>query len=133
MPSTPGGDRALYVLAFVPFFGKHIPGNPTVTPIFMPGAGGSNGVNYTYSVAAADGLSIVTPLTGVVMAQAMGDGSVRYDVSKFHWIGRTSDSTAHLLRVEQGQSAHARRLQSSGGRRRSGRTRVRDLSESLPS
>ena len=93
VPSTPGGDRALYVLAFIPFFGKHIPGSPTVTPIFMPGAGGSNGVNYTYSVAAADGLSVVTPLTGVVMAQAMGEDSVRYDVSKFHWIGRTSDST----------------------------------------
>jgi tripartite-type tricarboxylate transporter receptor subunit TctC len=27
------------------------------------------------------------------MAQAMGEDSVRYDVSKFHWIGRTSDST----------------------------------------
>jgi tripartite-type tricarboxylate transporter receptor subunit TctC len=93
VPSTPGGDRALYVLAFVPFFGKHIPGNPTVTPVFMPGAGGSNGLNYTYSVATPDGLSIVTPLTGVVMAQAMGEESVRYDVSKFQWIGRTSDST----------------------------------------
>lgn len=93
VPSTPGGDRALYVLAFTPFFGKHIPGNPTVTPVFMPGAGGSNGVNYTYSVAPPDGLSIVTPLTGVVMAQAMGDESVRYDVTKFKWIGRTSDST----------------------------------------
>jgi tripartite-type tricarboxylate transporter receptor subunit TctC len=93
VPSTPGGDRGLYVLAFTPFFGRHIPGNPTVTPIFMPGAGGSNGVNYTYSVATPDGLSVVTPLTGVVMAQAMGDESVRYDVSKFNWIGRTSDST----------------------------------------
>jgi tripartite-type tricarboxylate transporter receptor subunit TctC len=93
VPSTPGGDRALYVLAFVPFFGKHIPGNPTITPVFMPGAGGSNAVNYTYNVAAPDGLSIVTPLTGVVMAQATGDESVRYDVSKFHWLGRTSDST----------------------------------------
>jgi tripartite-type tricarboxylate transporter receptor subunit TctC len=93
VPSTPGGDRALYVLAFVPFFGKHIPGNPTVTPVFMPGAGGSNGVNFAYSVAAPDGLSVVTPLTAVVTAQAMGEDSVRYDVSKFHWIGRTSDST----------------------------------------
>lgn len=93
VPSTPGGDRALYVLAFVPFFGKNIPGNPTVTPIFMPGAGGSNGVNYTYGVAAPDGLSLVTPLTGVVMAQAMGDDSVKYDVSTLNWIGRTSDAT----------------------------------------
>ena len=93
VPSTPGGDRALYVLAFAPFFGKHIPGNPTVTPVFMPGAGGSNGVNYAFNVATPDGLTIVTPLTGVVMAQAMGEDSVRYNVLKFHWLGRTSDST----------------------------------------
>jgi tripartite-type tricarboxylate transporter receptor subunit TctC len=93
VPSATGGDRALYTLAFIPFFGKHVPGNPTVTPVFMPGAGGSNGLNYTYSVAAPDGLTIVTPLTGVVMAQAMGEDSVRYDATKFRWIGRTSDST----------------------------------------
>jgi tripartite-type tricarboxylate transporter receptor subunit TctC len=93
IPSAPGGDRALYTLAFVPFFGKHVPGNPTVTPVFMPGAGGSNGLNYTYNVAAPDGLTIATPLTGVAMAQALRDESVRYDVSKFNWLGRTSDST----------------------------------------
>ena len=122
VPSTPGGDRALYVLAFVPFFGKHIPGNPTVTPVFMPGAGGSNGVNYTYSVAAADGLSIVTPLTGVVMAQAMGEDSVRYDVSKFQLDRAHLELNAHLLRVDQGQGAHACRLQDARGRcRRVGR------------
>jgi tripartite-type tricarboxylate transporter receptor subunit TctC len=93
IPSAPGGDRALYTLAFAPFFSKNMPGNPIVTPVFMPGAGGSNGLNYTYNVAAPDGLTIVTPLTGVVMAQALRDESVRYDVSKFKWLGRTSDST----------------------------------------
>lgn len=97
VPSTPGGDRALYVLTFIPYFAKNIPGNPTVTPVFMPGAGGSNGVNYTYNVAAPDGLSITSPLTGVVMAQATGDPSVKYDVAKFNWIGRTSDATRIFL------------------------------------
>src|SRR5438552_2210955 len=43
-PSVPGGDRALYSLAFASFFGKHVPGNPAIQPVFMPGAGGSTAV-----------------------------------------------------------------------------------------
>jgi len=63
---APGGDRALYPVVFAPFFSKNLPGNPTVQPVFMPGAGGSTAINYTYGVAAPDGLTIVTPLVAVV-------------------------------------------------------------------
>src|SRR4051794_18933466 len=59
VPSIPGGDRALYALAFAGFFGKHVPGNPTIQPVFMPGAGGSTAVNNAYGMAAPDGLTIV--------------------------------------------------------------------------
>src|SRR6476646_11114448 len=62
VPSSPGGDRGLYPTVFAPFFGKHIPGNPTVLPVFMPGAGGSTAVNNVSNVSAADGLPTVTPL-----------------------------------------------------------------------
>jgi tripartite-type tricarboxylate transporter receptor subunit TctC len=96
-PSVPGGDRALYSLAFASFFGKHVPGNPAIQPVFMPGAGGSTAVNYAYGNAAPDGLTIVTPLAAVAMAQAVGDESVRYDVAKFNWIGRITDATRVLL------------------------------------
>jgi tripartite-type tricarboxylate transporter receptor subunit TctC len=81
VPSAPGGDR----------------GNPTVLPVFMPGAGGSTGVNYTYGVAAPDGLTLVTPLVAVATAQAVGEETVKYDVSKLNWIGRISDATRVLL------------------------------------
>jgi tripartite-type tricarboxylate transporter receptor subunit TctC len=97
VPSSPGGDRGLYPTVFAPFLSKQIPGNPTVLPVFMPGAGGSTGVNYTYSVAAPDGLTLVTPLVAVATAQAVGEESVKYDVSKFNWIGRISDATRVLL------------------------------------
>jgi tripartite-type tricarboxylate transporter receptor subunit TctC len=93
IPSSPGGDRVTYSLAFAGHYSKHIPGNPNIVPVFMPGAGGSNALNNAYNVAAPDGLTLVTPLTAVVMAQAVGDMSVRYDVSKFKWIGRTADAT----------------------------------------
>src|SRR5262245_7033916 len=97
VPSAPGGDRALYPLTFAPFLGKNIPGNPTVQPVFMPGAGGSTAVNNAYSIAAPDGLTLVTPLVAVAAAQAVGEESVKYDVSRFNWIGRISDATRVLL------------------------------------
>ena len=97
VPSAPGGDRALYALAFAAYFGKHVPGNPTVVPAFMPGAGGAAGVNYAYNIAPPDGLSIVTPLANVIIAQATGDDAVKYDASKFNWIGRTADATRVLM------------------------------------
>src|SRR5262245_38686255 len=97
VPSTPGGDRALYPLTFAPFYIKQIPGNPNIQVVFMPGAGGSTAVNNAYSIAAPDGLTLVTPLVAVATAQAVGEESVKYDVTKFNWIGRISDATRTLL------------------------------------
>jgi tripartite-type tricarboxylate transporter receptor subunit TctC len=97
VPSAPGGDRALYPTVLAPFFSKHIPGNPKVVPVFMPGAGGSTGVNNAYSVAAPDGLTLVTPLVAVATAQALGEASVKYDVMKMNWIGRITGATRVLL------------------------------------
>src|SRR4051812_3347322 len=51
LPTSPGGGRALYALPFAEAFARHIPGNPTILPVFMPGAGGSTAINNAYSVA----------------------------------------------------------------------------------
>ncbi len=93
IPSAPGGDRVFYTLPFAEFYGRHIPGKPAVQPVFMPGAGGSLAINYTYNVAPRDGLTIVTPLVGAGAAQAIGEDSVKYDFNKMNWIGRTADAT----------------------------------------
>src|SRR5215813_14698635 len=50
-----GGGYASYARAFAPFFGKHIPGNPSIVIQHMPGAGGIRAMNYLYSVAPKDG------------------------------------------------------------------------------
>jgi len=96
-PGAPGGDRGLYAFPFMKHFGRHLPGNPNVIPAFMPGAGGTTAINYLYSVAAPDGLTIATPLAPVVIAQATGSTSVKYDVSRMSWIGRISDATRILF------------------------------------
>jgi tripartite-type tricarboxylate transporter receptor subunit TctC len=93
LPTLPGGGRSLYALPFAGYFGKHIPGNPTVLPVFMPGAGGMIAVNNAYGVAAPDGLTIVSPLASVVTAQALGDEAAKYDAGRLNWIGRITDAT----------------------------------------
>lgn len=96
IPSSPGGDRGGSATVFIAHFGKHVPGNPTVVANYMPGAGGAIGMNYLYSVSPRDGTAIGTPLTGFVVAQATGEKSVKYDVSKMHWIGRTASNSQIL-------------------------------------
>jgi tripartite-type tricarboxylate transporter receptor subunit TctC len=96
IPTTPGGDRMTNAAPLMRFIGRHIPGNPNVVPAFMPGAGGAVGMNYLQNVASRDGLTIATPLAPVVMAQVTGEKTVKYDVSKMSWIGRTADSTQVL-------------------------------------
>ena len=96
IPTSPGGDRMTNAAPLMKFIGHHIPGNPTVVPAFMPGAGGAVGMNYLQGVAARDGLTIATPLAPVVMAQVTGEKTVKYDVAKMNWIGRTADSTQVL-------------------------------------
>src|SRR5262245_39486904 len=56
LPTAPGGGRALYALPFAEAYSRHIPGNPKVLPIFMPGAGGSTAINNAANVAEPDGL-----------------------------------------------------------------------------
>ena len=93
LPTAPGGGRALYALPFADALSRHIPGNPKILPVFMPGAGGSTALNNAQNVAEPDGLTIVSPLKGSVIAQAIADSSVKYDLKKFSWIGRITDAT----------------------------------------
>lgn len=115
VPTTPGGDRMGNAGPFIKYFGRHIPGNPNVVPSFMPGAGGAVGMNYLYSVAPHDGLTIATPLAAVVVAQVTGEKTVKYDVSKMSWIGRTTDSTQvlyvwHTVPVQTLDDARTRKV-----------------------
>jgi len=46
-----GGGYDLYARLLVDYLDRHIPGNPTVVPENMPGAGGLRASNYLYSAA----------------------------------------------------------------------------------
>lgn len=97
IPSGPGGAYGLYGLLFAQHFGRHVPGNPAVTPEYRSGAGGIVASNYLYNVAPRDGTVIAIPLAPFVLAQLTGGASIQYDVARFNWIGQIADITRVLI------------------------------------
>ena len=87
----PGGGYDTYARALATFFGRHIPGNPTVVPRNMPGAGGLTVASYIYSVAPHDGTELGAFASSTAMEPLMGDPSAKFDPSKFRWIGSMSE------------------------------------------
>jgi tripartite-type tricarboxylate transporter receptor subunit TctC len=89
---SPGGGYDLYARVLAQHLGKHIPGDPTVIPQNMPGAGSLKAANYLYSVAPKDGLTIGTFSRTMGSAQLVGHA--RFDATKFSWLGSiTKDTT----------------------------------------
>ena len=69
------------------YLGKHIPGNPDIVVQNMPGAGGIIAANHVYNVAKPDGLTVGMVNPANYIDQLLGSKEVKFDWSKFSWIG----------------------------------------------
>jgi tripartite-type tricarboxylate transporter receptor subunit TctC len=89
--------------------GHHLPGEPTVVPQNMPGAGGIKAANYMAHIAPHDGTVIHAIMTNMMASQAVGTHGVDFDTRKFRWIGNTTSTpnvinswyTSGITRIEQ--------------------------------
>lgn len=74
--------------------GRHIPGNPTIVVINMPGAGGMNMVNHMYNVAPREGLAIALPPPVLMFEPLYGNTTAKFEAAKFTHLGSmTKDLT----------------------------------------
>ena len=88
----PTGGYDTYARTLARFMGKHIPGNPTIVPQNMPGAGSLKVANYIYNVAPKDGTVIGTFARGLPMERLLGrTAGQQFDATKFTWIGSITD------------------------------------------
>ena len=72
---------------------KHIPGNPTMLHVNMPGGGGIKAANFIAMVAPKDGSHLTMASQGLPMDQALGlNKGLQADMNTFNWIGNMSDS-----------------------------------------
>ena len=93
---TAGGTNDLWARAVSRFWGKHIPGNPNIIVQNMPGAGTMIAANYIYNVAKPDGLSLALVAPALFFNQLGGQKEVKFDWSKFAWIG-SPEETSEML------------------------------------
>jgi tripartite-type tricarboxylate transporter receptor subunit TctC len=92
-----GGGYDLYARVLARYLGRHIPGNPTVVPQNMPGAGGLRASNYLYSAAPKDGSVIGTFSRSIPTMPLVTPTAVSFDGRKFGWIGSMSGDTSLCL------------------------------------
>src|SRR4029077_6228375 len=82
-----GGGYDFEARLLARFMKAHIPGNPTLVPQNMIGAGGIKMANYLYSIAPQDGTAIGMFPNTLIAVQAVGTEGAQYDANKFSWIG----------------------------------------------
>lgn len=87
-----GGGYDVYGRLLSRHIGRHIPGNPTVVPVNMPGAASLNAANYLANIGAKDGTEMLLIIQSLPLVQLSGSSMVRFDLGKFNWIGNMSDS-----------------------------------------
>lgn len=85
--SEPGGGYDRMARLVAKYLTKHIPGKPTLIVENMPGAGSIIAANYVYNIAKPDGLTLGAPQRGVPYAQLTKAEGVKFDITKFAWIG----------------------------------------------
>src|SRR5436853_5205842 len=91
-----GGGYDFEARLLARFMKAHIPGNPTLVPQNMIGAGGIKMANFLYSIAPQDGTAIGMFPNTLVAVQAVGTEGAQYDANKFSWIGSMTTSPLTL-------------------------------------
>jgi len=89
-----GGGYDVYARALARHMPRFIPGNPTIVPKNMPGAGSLVLANWLYNVAAKDGTAFGTIGRGTAFDPLLGSTKAQFDAAKFNWIGSMNDEVS---------------------------------------
>ena len=85
--TTPATDYDEYSRLIARFMGKHIPGNPSMIVVNMPGGGGITAANYFTQIAPHDGTVMGIVSQGLAADQALGmSPQLKADLRDFNWI-----------------------------------------------
>ncbi len=85
-----GGGYDTYARLIAAHIGKHIPGNPTVVPVNMPGAGSLRLANWLYDAAPRDGTAFGAVARAVPFEPLLKNASANFTASEFNFIGNAN-------------------------------------------
>jgi tripartite-type tricarboxylate transporter receptor subunit TctC len=89
----PGGEDDLWARAVSRHLTNHIPGNPNVVPVHMPGSGGLLVANRLYNTAAKDGTVIGMINRGIPFEPLLGGQGTQFDALKINYVGSPGRDT----------------------------------------
>ncbi len=92
-----GGSYDFYGRMFARHMARHVPGNPKMVPVNMPGAAGFRATAFLYAAAPKDGTAVGIVTQQVALAGKLGNTSVKYQAGKFNYIGRMTSSVEIAL------------------------------------
>jgi tripartite-type tricarboxylate transporter receptor subunit TctC len=86
-----GGAYDFYARVIGRHMGAHLPGNPTLVPRNMEGAGSLRLANWLYRVAPQDGSVFATIGRGIAFDPLLIGTGDQFDATKFNWIGSANN------------------------------------------
>ena len=108
----PGGGYDIYARILVPYFSRHIPGNPSIVVKNMEGGSGVKAASYMTTITPQDGTSLGLFLDTLTLGKVLG-GPGEFDPVKLVWIGRVvSTATVSMVwHTSAAQSVEAAKRQ----------------------
>ena len=92
-----GGSYDVYGRLAARYFGKYLPGNPTVIAQNMTGAGSLTLANHLYRNAPKNGTVLGVIGQTIPVDQVLGGSGINFDSAKFNWIGRMADGVETII------------------------------------
>lgn len=89
-----GGGYDLYGRAVAHHIGRFIPGNPSIVPQNMAGAGSVRAASFLYNAAPRDGTVIGTFSRGIVVDTLIGADKASFDAQNFGWLGSVTNEVS---------------------------------------
>jgi tripartite-type tricarboxylate transporter receptor subunit TctC len=106
----PGGGYDLWGRTVGRHIGRHLPGNPTVVPQNMPGAGSYVAASYIFNIAPKDGSVLGIIARDAALGPLSGAAGARFDPIRLSWIGTPTKETNVCIAYHTAQVKSARDL-----------------------
>jgi tripartite-type tricarboxylate transporter receptor subunit TctC len=106
----PGGGYDLWGRTVGRHIGRHLPGNPTVVPQNMPGAGSYVAASYIFNIAPKDGTVLGIIARDAALGPLSGAAGARFDPTRLSWIGTPTKETNVCIAYHTAQVKSARDL-----------------------